>query len=313
MSFSISGMNRSRLVGLYIACVFVGGALLAPWLYWLAQAAAPAFPRIAAYPFRRFVDRAVLIVALLGLWPVLRSLKIFSVREAAGKPTAKEWKLLGTGFLLGLLTLGLVAALVMIDGEHQLKTPLPLLDLVGKLPRIAFTAIAVALLEEVLFRGVLFGTLRKDMNWVAALILSSSFYALVHFMDPRATLDHAVTWSSGLEQLGRMMRGLTNLQAVVPTFLNLTLAGMLLGLAYERTGRLYCSVGLHAGWVFWLKSYGVVARTAPGSALPEWSTSRLADGWPALLVLAATLVVFCQKFWPARAEKEFPRGSMGAV
>jgi hypothetical protein len=33
----------------------------------------------------------------------------------------------------------------------------------------------------------------------------------------------------------------------------------------------------------------------------------------ALLVLASTLVIFCPKPWPARAEKEFSHESLGAA
>ena len=66
---------------IYIVAVFIGGALLAPWLYWLAQAFAHTFPHIAAAPFHRFVDRSLLIFALAGLWPLLRALGMTSWRE----------------------------------------------------------------------------------------------------------------------------------------------------------------------------------------------------------------------------------------
>ena len=75
-------MRPLRALVIYIVVVFVGGALLAPWLYWLAQAFAHSFPKIAAEPFNRFVDRSLLILALAGLWPLLRALGVTSWREA---------------------------------------------------------------------------------------------------------------------------------------------------------------------------------------------------------------------------------------
>ena len=40
-------MRPLRALVIYIAVVFIGGALLAPWLYRLAQAGAHSFPKIA--------------------------------------------------------------------------------------------------------------------------------------------------------------------------------------------------------------------------------------------------------------------------
>src|SRR5580700_6023622 len=60
---------------IYFAIVFPGGALLAPWLYWLAQWAAghwPALSSLAASPFNRFLDRSLLGLALVFLLPLLR-------------------------------------------------------------------------------------------------------------------------------------------------------------------------------------------------------------------------------------------------
>ena len=69
-------MRPLRALVIYIGVVFVGGALLAPWLYWLAQAFAHSFPKIAAEPFNRFVNRSLLFLALAGLWPLLRALGV---------------------------------------------------------------------------------------------------------------------------------------------------------------------------------------------------------------------------------------------
>jgi hypothetical protein len=118
-------------------------------------------------------------------------------------------------------------------------------------------------------------------------------YAIVHFMQPAETAG-GVTWLSGLELLPRLLRGFGDLHAIVPGFFNLTLAGLLLGLAYQRTGNLYFSIGLHSGWIFWLKSYGMFTTGAAGATAWLWGTSRLIDGWLALPVLAATLAAFTQ-------------------
>jgi hypothetical protein len=54
---------------------------------------------------------------------------------------------------------------------------------------------------------------------------------------------------------------------------------------------LYLSIGMHAGWIFWLKFYGVVTTARPGANTWFWGTSKLIDGWLALIVLSSVLVL----------------------
>jgi hypothetical protein len=99
-----------------------------------------------------------------------------------------------------------------------------------------------------------------------------------------------------------MLGGFADFHALVPGFFNLTLAGVMLGLAYQRTGNLYFSIGLHAGWIFWLKTYGAFTISAPHAATWFWGTGKLIDGWLALIVLVVTLVVFI--FLPLKPARE---------
>ena len=74
-----------------------------------------------------------------------------------------------------------------------------------------------------------------------------------------------------------------------PAFLTLLLAGAILALAYQRTGSLFMSMGLHAGWIFWLAAYRTLTRgTADGSPL-IWGGDKLIDGWLPCLILAVVL------------------------
>ena len=144
----------------------------------------------------------------------------------------------------------------------------------------------VATLEEILFRGGIFGGLRRVLYWPFALLISSAIYALVHFLQ-RAELTGPVVWNSGLALLPHMLGGFADFHALVPGFFNLTLAGVLLGLAYQRTGNLYFSIGLHAGWIFWLKIYGHFTADAPQAAIWFWGSGKMIDGWLAFFALAA--------------------------
>ena len=88
-----------------------------------------------------------------------------------------------------------------------------------------------------------------------------------------------------------MLGGFLDFYALVPGFFSLTLVGVLLGLAYQRTGNLYFSIGLHAGWIFWLKIFGAFTADVPHTAAWFWGTGKMIDGWLAFFVLALTLAV----------------------
>ncbi len=302
-------MRPLRALAIYLAAIFIGGALLAPWLYWLAQSFSGEFPWLAGNPFHRFVDRSFLGVALMGLRPFLRSVGINSWREAGLARSAGQWKQFGAGFLLGLTSLGLAAGCVLLAGARRLDDNLSPLRLLEKVPGILLASVVVALLEEILFRGTLFGSLRKSLHWGMALVLSSMFYAIVHFLQ-KADAAGTVTWFSGLELLPRMLGGFADWHAVVPGFFNLTLAGLLLGLAYQRTGNLFGSIGLHAGWVCWLKLYGDLSHPALAANAWWWGTSKMTDGWLALPVLAVTLWFYTRG--SAKPKRELPHEHLRA-
>lgn len=294
-------MRPLRALVIYILVVFVGGALLAPWLYWLAQAFAHTFPKIAGEPFNRYVDRSLLILALAGLWPLLRALGITSWRETGLVRPQGQWKKLLGGLLLGFVSLAIVAGIAIACGSRTfIRTHTPH-EVVAIIFNAIGTAVIVAVMEEILFRGGIFGGLRKLFHWPLALVVSSLIYALVHFLR-RADFSGAVAWHSGLGLLLRMMGGFVDFHALVPGFFNLTLVGVLLALAYQRTGNLYFSIGLHAGWIFWLKTYGAFTATPPHAATWFWGTSKMIDGWLAFLVLVAVLIGF--KFLPLGRKDE---------
>jgi len=288
-------MRPLRALLIYIAVIFIGGALLAPWLYRLAQLFGHFFPQVASAPFHRFLDRSFLIFALAGLLPVLRSLGVTSWRDAGLVPPYGQWKKLFGGLLLGFFSLAAVAGIAIGFGGRGVVQDLVAHKIVGVIIGAIATAFTVATLEEILFRGGIFGGLRRVLYWPFALLISSAIYAIVHFLQ-RAELTGPVVWSSGLVLLPQTLGGFADFHALVPGFFNLTLAGMLLGLAYQRTGNLYFSIGLHAGWIFCLKTYGAFTADAPAAAIWFWGTGKMIDGWLTFFALAITLAVF--KFLP---------------
>jgi hypothetical protein len=283
-------MRHIRSLLIYFAVVFLGGALLAPWLFWLAHWAAGQWPPLgglAASPFYRYLARALLGLALIGLVPLLRHCRMFQWRAIGlGKQGRPAIDLL-RGFWVGLASLACVAVLALAAHGRVLAHGQSAAQLAHGLLGAAVAAVIVAVIEEILFRGALFGVLRGAMPWPGALAVSSAVYSAVHFIQ-NVNQSGTIRWNSGLTLLVEMFR---HGPPLIPAFFTLFVTGACLALAYQRTGALYFSIGLHAGWIFWLKSYKLVTQPAPGSSAAFWGTDRLIDGWLALAVLGVVLWV----------------------
>ncbi|MGA3179930.1 MAG: CPBP family intramembrane glutamic endopeptidase [Verrucomicrobiota bacterium] len=296
-------MRPVRSLLIYIALVFGGGALLAPWLYLLAQGAArhwAAWAALAANPFYRFVLRSILGLAVLGLWPLLRDCRMLSRRELGLANTGRPLRNLAAGLAIGLGSLAAVALLATLCGGRALNFSHTGPEFLRYLRDTALAAILVAILEELIFRAALFGVLRKSFPVAVALLLSSAIYASVHFLQ-KAPAPARIGWLSGLEVLPEMFHTPPDGLALVPAFFTLLVAGAILALAYQRTGTLFLSIGLHAGWIFCLKSYRFLTRQSPGPARAFWGGDKLIDGWLPLLILAGLLFLMLYSRRPAPA------------
>src|SRR5207247_8581370 len=107
-------------LGIELSALLPGAALLAPWLYWTTQSVAQSSPHHANSPFHRFVNRSSLGLALIGLWPLLRSLGVASGRDIGLVGPARQWKKLGGGLALGFVSLAIVAMAALAAGSAAL-------------------------------------------------------------------------------------------------------------------------------------------------------------------------------------------------
>lgn len=275
---------------IYIVVVFVGGALLAPWVHWMMQPVGRSIPLLADAPFHRYVHRCFLILALAGLWPLLRALGIKSVQDVGLVPPREHWQKWLTGFAIGLLSLAIIAFVSVQAGARRWNYRIPGDVILVKALTALATALIVGFMEEILFRGGLFGGLRKVINWKSALAVSSLIYASTHFFAP---VKHAgsVQWDSGLALLPGMMSDFTKPEELIPGFINLVLVGVILALAFQRTGNLYFSLGLHTGWIFWLKLSKTVLVHRSIANTTIHGTASMIDGWLATGALIMALIL----------------------
>ena len=282
-------MRAAGILLAYCFSVLLAAALLAPGAFHVGQWASGevAFLKgLGTQPFHRYLNRCLLIAALAGLWPLARAFQLTHARALGLAWPGSSRRMLSFGLAVGfgsLLGAALLMALAGVRSFNFSHAPSVLLELTIN---ATLSAVVVAVLEELFFRGVVFGALRQSLSLPAAILGSSVIYAALHFL---ARVEHngPIAWSSGFALLPAMLAGIVTPANLAPAGLTLAVGGAVLALAYQRTGSLWFSIGLHAGWVFWLKVFKTV--TSPGAQTTNafWGTDKLLDGWLALLVMAA--------------------------
>ena len=283
-------MRPLGALAVYLVAVMLGGALLAPWLHVLVHALAAdsdLFQKLSQQPFSRYLTRCFLVLALVGIWPLARAFHIRSWRDLGWTPPRGQGKSLLWGLAVGFVSLAAAIGLGLAFGARGWDAERSAAQIARHLFHALSAALVVSVLEETLFRGAIFGALRRAYSLRAALLASSLVFALVHFFG-RVQWQETVAWDSGLRALPQLFAGFTDPRQLVPGFLNLALAGAILAWLYQATGSLYASVGLHAGWIFWLKTAGFLTRVQPDSSTWLWGGPKLLDGWGVVPVLIIT-------------------------
>ncbi len=239
------GERRRVLLALagYVVAVCVLAAILAYPLWWLLDALLEQAP-----PFHRLTLRLLKGLALLGLWPLLAVLGCNARAGwglARGPGAARE---LGAGLIAGLASLGLLAAVLLALGV-RVPAPVGGVSLPALLAGAALSAAAVALIEEIWFRGALLTVLARGLGRWGAVWATALLWALTHFVraDQPVPLE-ALGWTSGWQVLGGALDRLGR-PGVAGALAGLAAAGVLLGQARLASGRVAACIGLHAGWV----------------------------------------------------------------
>lgn len=222
-------------------------------------------------------------VAALAIGPLLAlamiSLYIWAVgrvehRKAVELGAAKRWRhiLVGTG--LGLLMSGATVGILALCGAYAITG----WGSVSGMLAVAGMMCAIAVSEEVFFRGVVFRLLRGRWGTTVALGISAVLFGLVHLVNPDASL-----WGA---------------------FAIMIEAGIMLGAAYLATGSLWLAIGVHFGWNFAIT--GLFGSVTSGSEARESLVTATSSGpdWlsggsfgpeasiVAILVCSAAIVVF---------------------
>ena len=205
---------------------------------------------VSVQPFHRVMDRVAMLLALIGLALLSRRLGL-SNRAALGYdlPLREFAAQLAAGWLGGIALMVPLATLLF-----ALHVRVPLGEIADPMWQLAARAImsglAVAVIEETFFRGMLFSAVARTSGAIAAILAPSVLYAAVHFLggDLQESAQD-LSWQDGFVMLSRLFERYNDPLAFVDSFLALAVLGVLLSWVRLRTGAIAACIGLHAAGV----------------------------------------------------------------
>lgn len=301
--FSLRNLISAALAPLpvVLACALLAAFLAYP-IFWIAD---------DAIGFQSLVNRCGQLLLLLSAILAARSFRL-GRRDIGVETKSGFFRQVGSGIPLGIAMLGLHALALIALGVRELDPDTG--SNAGRFGLTALKALAIGLIvatiEETMFRGVLFASLRKAAGAATASVVSAFYFALLHFL--RSDMKPAaadVEWTTGFRLVGDALTHLSNLD--VSSFLALFLAGLFLAqirMAF-RTGLGYC-IGIHAGWVCAIKTAKAATNGVPGG---NWSfligpydgmIGYLTAAWMSVLIVL--LAVGMRRF--SKADRGTPEG-----
>jgi len=317
-------MNKDHLKPLAsLLLIFIAAPLLAalvsPWVYTTIQQCSPAVMEwvheceaagthtfwadiadsVFTAPFRRVNARIVLIMTLILLRPAYQ-MSGFRSRDTLGISRRTDWlKLIVTGMIFAILSMLLVYILGMVLGVYKWD-----LDgqrgseIVAGLLKLLLGGLFIGILEEILFRGFIFNALRKGLGLIAGVLLSSSLFAVIHFIKP-GNPDVTDQWYSGFLLFRNMFAGAgdTVLQQVCTLFS----MGAVLAMISYWTRSVYLAIGLHAGWVWVMMFFRLCTENQENLPWLYGTSDWLPNSWmgPIMALIVLIVVALTRKKWIA--------------
>ncbi len=221
------------------------------------------------------------VLAALLVWLAYR----FFVRRVERRPVSElstpgAFRELASGLLVGVSMQGLLFGVLWMLGVYRVDGLVaPSSGMLAIVPLY----VGVALLEEFVGRGIVFGISRQALGTVWAVVISALFFGVVHA--PNA----------GANPIG---------------LLTCTAFGMLFAAAYMATGRLWLCIGIHFAWNFAQSQVfsSLVSGTSDGTGIiqghltgPDWLTGGSFGSEGSVVALALALIGFAAFMVMARA------------
>lgn len=290
-------MKSYQRLGLIVLASLLLSCLVSPVAYSVLQylrGLSPGAHSALDFPFDRVMRRVVLVVTVILFYAARKKLDIVSL-ASIGLRRGPGWRsCLSRGWVLGACSLSLMLLVMALSGSRRIDVSFSgPFDLARQLLVAFLSGAVVGSIEEPFFRGFILQSLFKDMRRSMAIVVMSLFFAIVHFFNasdmPPVQGFHPLL---GFKALAYFFQPLLSPSEVIPGFIGLFLVGIVLAYAYMRTGSLYLSIGLHAGWVFGIKAESIFFERINATAPWFFGDGRVVTGvfgWIMLLLMLAVV------------------------
>lgn len=290
------GPEESALKGIWLlALLYFGslasGALLSLIAFRLTHHFDPdASSYLASNPYPKFFDRSRWLSILLLLPYLFAQCRITSWKAVGfSRPalaTSARW------FVSGIAMIFVIYGYNTASGAFSFFWDARLIA--SKIDDAILAALLIGTLEEIVFRGLVFRMFYTAFNPLAAIVLSSAFFAALHFKTPAFSLGEIAPSQVGIAEASQIAVGTAI--AVFTEFdfkylLAIFLVGVVLHQVFLLANNLWASVALHAGWVFTIKLFGnAFSPTEHANAFS--GSTRVADGYWVSIVLILFVALF---------------------
>jgi membrane protease YdiL (CAAX protease family) len=253
---STNSLKSHQRLLIFLLLILAITCVISPWMALGADWIQLNWPSLIdeRVPFPRVFNRAFMVAGIIGFAvarkfifpPRLKPLLLPGVGQAT--------RLLSIGWTLAVASTALLVAFMTVSTIFVPFFRLSWGESLSRLISAFFAGSFASFLEEIFFRGILFLGLRDTGHPWAAYVFANLFYSALHFVKPGEPY-----FLNGIEPLAGFRHLLSTFEPfyhpldLLPGIFGLFLIGVILSYALARTGNLYLSIGLHAGWVFGLK------------------------------------------------------------
>jgi len=204
---------------------------------------------------RKLVSKGTQVFLILSIFPLRRYLAL-SWKQIGFAPKAIFFKQLGLGLGLGLLTLAPVLAILYGLDIHTIDVSRDwsIIKVVERLAIALLLALLISFAEEPLFRGLLLVGLRKKMVVTMAILISSVYYAGLHFLKSSTPITYEeLHFNSSFKLLAEAFANWLNPE-ILSAFIALFIVGLFLAIIRTQVKQsLGLCIGCHASWVWQIK------------------------------------------------------------
>jgi uncharacterized protein len=242
---------------IFILLVLGVTAVVSPWAAtaWDLISGASAAAAEDRIPFSRFFDRFFMISGIVLFFSCRSLLKIDSLSQLGLSPRTRAASDVAVGLCFALGSMFALGFIMSTAGVYEVFFRLSLGESVELYLKAILTGLTVGFLEEIFFRGIIFRGLLEDWKPLPAFLTANLFYSALHFVKPgeQYFLSGVEPWA-GFRHLFSTFAPFLEPTEIVPGMIGLLLIGIVLSYAFLRTGTLYLSIGLHAGWIISIKT-----------------------------------------------------------